>query len=91
MKDLTLDEKITVLLIEGFSEFATEGKVRPFGSDRSDITKKYHKKFKNLLKQEREEIREKLRKEIFYLDDCVKKGDFIYLLDKYLKDKRRGE
>jgi len=49
------EEKISVLLIEAMSEFATKSKIRPFGSDCSDVSKKYTLKFYSLLSQARKE------------------------------------
>ena len=54
-RNKTWEEKISVLLIEAMSEFATKSKIRPFGSDCSDVSKKYTLKFYSLLSQARKE------------------------------------
>ena len=76
------EEKISVLLIEAMSEFATKSKIRPFGSDCSDVSKKYTLKFYSLLSQARKEgIEEGFDESIKLVNDYFQKQ-----IDKKLKD-----
>ena len=45
------EDKLKTLVIECGAEFLTAGKIRPFGSDKSDITTKYYKKLKKYINQ----------------------------------------